>query len=471
MYVRVSSRKNKTGQVVRYLQLAHNEWDPAAGMSRTKVLYSFGREDEPDRPAVQRLVTALSRLLDPTAAAALTTPTDMTLTDSRPMGGAYALDGLWRALGIDAAIRDALAGKRADATRVERILFALTANRVLKPSSKLAATDWIAHDVHIDGLDAVVDEACYRAMDALLGVEALVARQVYHQVADLLNLEVDLLFFDTSSTYFETGEADTPVARDGHGRVRRGTEPSDPVRDSGFRTHGKSMDHRDDLPQVVVGMAVTRTGIPLRVWSWPGNYSDSALIRQVKDDMRDWSLARVIWVADRGFSSAENRRYLQRAGGHYIIGEKLPSGSAEATAALSRQGRYAQIAANLQVKEVKLDDTGDRFVICFNPDEAERDAHVREHLLARLTDKITGSDALPATKRAELRGQISTSPGLNRFLRVTPGGLLRLDQAAIKAEARLDGKYLLRCSDPKLTPEASPWATSNSSKSNAAGAT
>jgi DDE family transposase len=453
VYVRVSSRRNKTGQVVRYLQLAHNEWDPDAGVSRTKVLHSFGREDEVDRPAIQRLITALSRLLDPADAAALTGPAELTFTDSRPLGGAYLLDGLWRRLGIDTAIGAALAGGRVDAGRVERILFALVANRALKPSSKLAATDWIAHDVHIDGLTDVVDEACYRAMDALLGVEDQVTRQVYHQVADLLNLEVDLLFFDTTSTYFETGDADEATARDEHGRRRADAEPTDPVRDSGFRTHGKSKDHRDDLPQVVVGMAVTRTGIPVRVWSWPGNYSDSGLIRQVKDDMRDWSLARIVWVADRGFSSEQNRRYLQRGAGHYIIGEKLRSGSPEATAALSRQGRYAQITANLQVKEVKIDDAGDRFVICFNPDEAERDQHVREHLVARLTDKISGSDTLSDTKRAELRGQISTQPGLNRFLRVTGGGLLRVDQTKIKAEARLDGKYLLRCSDPKLSAE------------------
>jgi Transposase DDE domain len=438
---------------VRYLQLAHNEWDPAAGVSRTKVLYSFGREDELDRAAVQRLVAALGRLLHPAAAAAASLPDQMTLTDARPMGGAYALDGLWRRLGVDAVIPQALAGTRVDAARVERILFALVANRALKPSSKLAATDWIAHDVHIDGLAEVVDEACYRAMDALLGVEQTVARQVFGQVADLLNLEVDLLFFDTTSTYFETGDADEPVARDESGRPQPDAEPMDPVRDSGFRSHGKSKDHRDDLPQVVVGMAVTRTGIPVRVWSWPGNYSDSTLIRQVKDDMRDWSLARVVWVADRGFSSAANRRYLQRGAGHYIIGEKLRSGSSEADAALSRQGRYAQIAENLQVKEVKLDDTGDRFIICFNPDEAHRDQHVREHLVARLTGKITGADQLSATKRAELRGQLSTQPGLNRFLRVTPGGLLRVDQAKIKAEGRLDGKYLLRCSDPKLSAE------------------
>jgi hypothetical protein len=453
VYVRVSSRTNKSGQVVRYLQLAHNEWDAQAGVSRTKVLHSFGREDELDRGAVERLVAALTKLLDPAAAAALTGPADMVFTDSRPMGGAFALDGLWRRLGVDTAIRAALAGKRVDASRVERILFGLTANRALKPSSKLAATEWITHDVHIPGLRDVVDEACYRAMGSLLAIEAVLAKEVYHRVADLLNLEVDLLFFDTTSTYFETGEDDEPAARDTTGRVRPGAQPSDPVRDSGFRTHGKSKDHREDLPQVVVGMAVTRAGIPVRVWSWPGNYSDSTLIRQVKDDMRDWSLARIVWVADRGFSSAENRRYLQRAGGHYIIGEKLRSGTDEASAALSRQGRYATVADNMQVKEVKIHDAGDRFVICFNPEAAQRDKHIRDDLLARLTDTIAGSDTLNPTKRAELRGVISTKPGLNRYLRVTAGGLLRIDQAAVKAETRLDGKYLLRCSDPKLSPE------------------
>ena len=74
--------------------------------------------------------------------------------------------------------------------------------------------------------------------------------------------------------------------------------------EAGFRAHGKSKDSRDDLPQVVVGMAVTRDGIPVRVWSWPGDTGDSALIRQVRQDLREWTLSRVIWVADRGFTSA-----------------------------------------------------------------------------------------------------------------------------------------------------------------------
>lgn len=225
------------------------------------------------------------------------------------------------------------------------------------------------------------------------------------------------------------------------------------IRRRGFRTHGKSKDSRDDLPQIVIGLAVTRDGIPVRCWCWPGNTADSALIRQVKDDMRDWTLGKVIWVADRGFSSARNRRHLQAGAGGYIIGEKLRSGSAEADAALSRQGRYQHVAGNLQVKEVRLPDASDRFIVCYNPEAAVRDAAIRERLVAALEEMIADSDKLTAAKRAELRGKISTMPGLNRFLRVTPGGLLRADKAKIKAEENLDGKYLLRCADPMLTPE------------------
>ena len=199
-------------------------------------------------------------------------------------------------------------------------------------------------------------------------------------------------------------------------------------------------------------MAVTRDGIPVRVWCWPGNTNDSALIRQVKDDMRDWCLSKVIWVADRGFTSAENRRYLRKGGGSYIIGEKLRSGSADADAALSRQGRYKDVAQNLKVKEVRIADE-ERFVICFNPEAAERDAAVRAKMIARLEDAIRESDQLSRDKRAELRGVISTKPGLNRYLRATPGGLLRVDAGKAKAEENLDGKYLLRTADPHMSAE------------------
>jgi len=271
-------------------------------------------------------------------------------------------------------------------------------------------------------------------MDWLHAIRGELEKQVYVQVAGLLD------------------DADEEAARNWRGERASGDD-ADPDKAAGFRTHGKSKDSRDDLPQIVIGLAVTRDGIPVRVWCWPGSTADSALIRQVKADMRDWVLGKIIWVADRGFSSAENRRYLQRGAGGYIIGEKLRSGSPHVKAALSRQGRYQQITGNLQVKEVRISDATDRFVICHNPDAAIRDAAIRDQLVAKLEELIAGTDVLSATKRAELRGKISMMPGLHRFLRVTPGGLLRTDKAKIKAEANLDGKYLLRCADPQLSAE------------------
>jgi hypothetical protein len=477
VFVRTSTRRNRDGSTVSYLQLAHNEWDPSAKTARTKVLYSFGRADALDRSAIERLITALTRMLGrepagegggPDRARVVGAP-GLEFLESRPLGGAWLLDRLWCRLGIDRLLRG-LAGRRRDPA-AERVCFALVANRALAPSSKLAATGWVAHDVAVAGLVEVSDDACYRAMDWLLAIETELARGVYDAVADLLNLEVDLIFFDTTSTYFETEDADPVVWRDATGRVvdpngsrEAATEaadsdradeqavPAGAVGQAGFRTWGKSKDSRDDLPQVIVGMAVTREGIPVRVWSWPGNTADSPLIRQVKADLRDWTLGQVIWVADRGFTSAANRRALAAGGGGYILGEKLRSGSAEAQAALSRQGRYQQVADNLRVKEVHISDH-ERFVVCHNPEAAQRDAAVRGHLLAALEAAIAGSDALSATRRAELRGQISTKPGLHRFLRTTPTGLLRTNTAAITADERLDGKYLLRTSDPHLSAE------------------
>ena len=465
MFVRTATRRNKDGSAVRYVQLVQNEWDPATKSSRMRVVHSFGREDQLDRAAVGRLAGSLGRLLGQEPAGAAP---ELAYAGSVAFGGTYLLDQLWQRLGIGQAMTAMLSGTRRDAA-TERVLFALVANRALDPSSKLAAAHWADRKVHIDQLAETTDDACYRAMDWLHEVRHALEKQVFSQVATALDLEVDLLFFDTTSTYFEVEDQDEPVLRDGDGSPApaggapggngdhaaadsgdEGTTGGNGQAMAGFRVFGKSKDHRDDLPQIVIGMAVTRTGIPVRVWCWPGNTADSALIRQVKDDMRDWTLARIVWVADRGFTSRANRRYLRRGDHHYIIGEKLRSGSAEATAALSRQGRYQEIAGNLRVREVKIADD-ERFVICHNPAGAERDAAIRARLLARLREKIDGAGKLTATKRAELRGVISTRPGLNRYLRVTPGGLLRIDAGAARAEENLDGKYLLRSSDPRLS--------------------
>ena len=130
----------------------------------------------------------------------------------------------------------------------------------------------------MSGLPEVSEDACYRAMDWLLEVEPTLAKNVYDSVADLLSLEVDLLFYDTTSTHFQIEQANEAVARDEQGKPVTGDDTDGSAASGAFRTWGKSKDHRDDLPQVVIGMAVTRDGIPVRVWSWPGNTTDTALM-------------------------------------------------------------------------------------------------------------------------------------------------------------------------------------------------
>ena len=150
--------------------------------------------------------------------------------------------------------------------------------------------------------------------------------------------------------------------------------------------------------------------IPVRVWCWPGNASDSALIRQVKDDMRDWSLSCIVWVADRGFSSAQNHRYLRKGGGSYIIGEKLRSGIRRSVRRAVPAGTVSGCRGEPQGQGGA--DRRGRAVRHLLQPQGANDAALRARIIARLDEAITGSDQLSRDKRAELRGVISTRPGL-----------------------------------------------------------
>ena len=459
MYLRESRRTNRDGSVVRYLQLAHNERHPQTGNPVAKVIHSFGRVEQVDRAALARLVSSISRFLTPGEAAAAVAGSDVELVDSRHLGGAWVLDRVWERLGIGAAIVRSAAGRQLQSSGVERVLFALVAQRALAPASKLAGTRWVAERVAIEGLAGFTDDQAYRAMDFLLEALDEIAGEVFGSVAHLLNLDLDLVFVDTTSTYFEL---DVP---DELAELQDKTDDdaiSRPV-EQGTRRFGHSKDFRTDLPQVVIAMAVTRDGVPVRCWTFPGDTADTSIIRTVKDDLAGWNLRRMVWVADRGFASAANRAYLTRGGGHYIHAEKLRHTNAEAAAALARPGRYRTVAGNLRVKEVDVAPGGhgdgddgarsQRFVVCHNPEQAERDATVRGQLVAYLEQLIDGSDAWTDSRRSELIGSLKTKPGLRRYLRRTPAGLLRIDAAAVKREQHLDGKWLLRTSDTTLSAE------------------
>jgi len=202
MYLRTTQRRRKDGSVVRYVQLAHNQ--RVEGVTRAQVLLSLGREDELDMDGLRRLARSITRFTDGDGADAADVAGDrLEVIESRPLGGAWVLDALWRRLGVADAIAGVL-GDRRFTTDVERVLFAMVANRALAPASKLAGAEWASRDVHIPGLEAMDEDQAYRAMDLLWEADSQAAVQeaVFFACADLLNLEVDLLFFDTTSSYF-----------------------------------------------------------------------------------------------------------------------------------------------------------------------------------------------------------------------------------------------------------------------------
>ncbi|HET7518497.1 MAG TPA: IS1634 family transposase [Actinomycetes bacterium] len=442
MYLRTIQRHNKDGSTVRYLQLAHNH--RKGTNTQAEVLLHLGREDRLDMDGLRRLVGSISRYLDGAGALPPTGPeAALAVESSRQLGAVWLLDGLWRKLGVADALGGVLGGRRFT-TAVERVLFALVANRAVEPMSKLSAAEWASQDAAIPGLVGMDDDQAYRAMDLLVAADtqARVQEAVFFAAAHLLNLEVDLLFFDTTSTFFQReGEEMGPGA---------------------FRVYGHSKDHRGDLPQIVIGLAVTREGIPVRCWCWPGNTNDMTVITQVKDDLRGWRLGRVITVVDRGFASDDNLAYLTRAGGHWIAGERLRDNTADVAEVLSRQGRYQQVRDNLRVKEVKVGrgDAARRFVLCHNPEQAERDRHQRTQQLAAVEGELERIAALRAKAAAAARAGTGRSrrrrppedhlkaecalrdhPALGRWLRQTPGGRLVIDRAKLKTEAKLDGKF------------------------------
>jgi transposase len=455
MYLRTTQRRNRDGSVIRYVQLAHNR--RVDGVTQAQVLLNLGREDQLDRDGLRRLVASINRYLGepdaglPPADAAQLAGEGLIVAGSRPVGTVHLLDGLWQALGVDAALRKVL-GPRRFTTDVERVLFALVANRAIDPMSKLSAAEWASNDVAIGGLGTMDEDQAYRAMDLLVEADAQaeVQEAVFFAVANLLNLEVDLLFFDTTSTYFE-----------------RDTEETG---EDAFRLYGHSKDHRPDLPQIVIGLAVTKEGIPVRVWCWPGNTSDQTILPDVKDDIRGWRLGRIITVVDRGFSSADNLAYLRRGGGHYIAGMRMREHNPLVEQVLSRQGRYQQVKDNLRVKEVSIESTDVRYIICHNPEQAERDRTAREDAITRLETELARIKTARERDRANKKTSTNTKrkaeaahtkaecalrdhPSLGRWLRQQASGRLAIDQAKIKAEERLDGKYLIATSDPHISAE------------------
>lgn len=435
MYVRTIKRKNKDGSVVEYIQLAHNTRHPEKGYSRAEVIYSFGRRDQLDVEAIKRLVRSLCRFVSPEDALELQAESadnhGLEFVSSRSAGGALVLKALWDRINIKQCL-DKILEDRSFTAPMEQALFAMVASRALAPASKLAVEQWANKDVYLGSDDQIQVQHLYRGMDLLLEHQDAIQKEVFWSTANLLNLTVDLIFFDTTNTYFEIEEPG----------------PSD------IKAYGKSKDKRDDLPLVTIGLAVTREGIPVRCWVMPGNQHDAKCVDQVQKDLNNWKLGRVVWAMDRGMTSEENRRILQRAGGQYILGEKL-SGTKANEEALNRGGRFKVLNDNLHIKEVFVGEgTGRRrFIIAYNPQQAKHDCHTREKVLKRIGAELAAIDKLAKDKQAKAKYHLLTHKSMGRYLKEQKNGKLRIDKSKVKQDQKLDGKYLLSTSDESLSAE------------------
>jgi transposase len=435
MYVRTIKRKNKDGSVVEYVQLAHNTRHPEKGYAKAEVIYSFGRREQLDVEAIKRLVNSLCRFLSPEDALQLQAKgqgeSPLKFINSRPAGGAYLLRALWDRIKLRQCLNEVLKDRSFTAP-IEEALFALVANRALAPSSKLAVEEWASKDVYLGNQKPIQVQHLYRSMDFLLEHQDTVQKEIFWSTANLLNLTVDLIFFDTTNTYFEIDEPGL----------------------SDLKAFGKSKHKRDDLPQVTIGLAVTREGIPVRYWILPGNQHDAKCVDQVQKDLNNWKLGRVVWVMDHGMSSDDNRRILQRAGGHYILGEKL-SGTDINEEALNRGGRFKVLRDNLHIKEVTVGEGVGRrrFVIVYNPEQAEHDRETRTRILERIGSELTALKAIQKEKQDKAKYLLFTHRSMGRYIKEQKNGKLRIDKAKIRQEEKLDGKYLLSTSADSLTAE------------------
>jgi len=264
MYLRACTRKNRDGSTVTYLQLAENRWNSERKRSEARIVCTLGRADGKGQERLKQLAASIRRH------ASFETISDLEpgwrFIDSWEHGPFHLLSILWERLGIQHVLEKALAGEERSVP-FERSIFAMVANRCLAPASKLFTYDnWLREDVYFPDGKGIELHHLYRAMDFLARHQEQIEEELYWQLADLLNLDVDLIFYDTTSLYFEIDEED------------RGEEA--------LRLRGHSKDGRGDAPQVVVGLAVTRDGIPVKSWVFPGNTQDVTTVERVKEDLR-----------------------------------------------------------------------------------------------------------------------------------------------------------------------------------------
>jgi hypothetical protein len=440
MYLRTTQRRNKDGSVVRYYALAGNVRDPGKGYVEARVVHSFGRADRLDRAALERLVASIRRVLEDAGgeagARAGSSVGGIAIEAAFELGVVHVARALWTKLGIGEAIQARVAEKRLQAPHATALL-AMVAQRLDRPGSKLACHErWLDRVWLPEARDLGLHQL-YRALDLLAEHGDAVERAVFWRAADLFKLDVDLVFYDATTAWFECDEEDVA----GHEWRGLTFEP--------LRKRGHSKGGRDDDPQVVIALAVTRDGVPVRSWVFPGATPDVTTVQKIKDDLRAMRLGRVLFVGDAGLYSRAGLDELAKGAGRYILAAPIGRVKEIRDEVLSHPGRYADVTPTLRAKEGVLGE-GERrrrYVLCLNEEEADRQRWRRAEVLKTLEAELANlSEGHPKAARRPL-----ASRRFGPYLSRDEHGRPYLDKDKIRRAEQLDGKFVLTTNDDTLS--------------------
>ena len=415
-----------------YLQIVESRREEKK--NRQRVIATVGRLDElRAKGAVEALTRSLSRFSEKVLLV-LSGGNESLHAEAKKIGPGLIFERLWREAGID-QILHRLLGERKFGFDVERAVFLTVLHRLFPSGSDRSCDRW-HRDYVIEGMDGLALHHLYRAM-AFLGSEIedqenhtfsprctkdVIEEELFHRRQDLFTA-LDLVFFDTTSLYFE-GEGGT-IGELGH-----------------------TKDHRPDLLQMIVGVLLDREGTPVCSEMWPGNTTDVTTLLPVMGRLKErFPVGELCIVADRGMVSAHTLAALEKEKIPYILGARMRKVKEIKEDVLSRAGRYHEVhpegisskdPSPLKVKEVLVE--GRRYLVCLNERQARKDASDREAILASLREKVTESPK-----------SLIGNKGYRKYLKVDRDTVF-LDEGKIDEEKRFDGKWVLR-TNTTLTAE------------------
>ncbi len=412
MFVRVK-RSGSGREKHEYLQIVESRREGLA--VRQKVVATLGRKDDLLADGrLDALVRSLAKFSASVQVVEKVRREGLHAHASRSWGPALVFGRLWQEQGLPEILRRLAAGRQFEFD-VERTCFALALQRLCEAEhgSDLQGASWL-RTVECPGFQTIALQHLYRTVGGFLaGAREPLEWELFKRQEDLFSQELDLVFIDTTSSFIWRDE-ETPLRRRGH-----------------------SKDRRPDQPQVLVCVAVDARSWPIGWDILPGNTGDGkAFVAMIERLRRRFRIRRVSVVADRGMISAGTIRLLsedRRAPYDYILGCRMRRQKEVSEVVLARAGRYERVEDNLEVKEVRVG--ARRYVVCRNPIEAAKDALAREAILAKLRDTLEhqGPKAIIGNK------------GFARFVKVSRGGVT-INEKAVEADARLDGKFVLRTS-------------------------